>query len=325
MRRDLRSTSILSSALLLCLMLFRLPAFAANIGEANAALQQGKVDEAAAMLKPILEADPKNAPAHLLLCRVYYAQDQADQAVHECELAVANAPDGSLDHLWLGRAYGLKASHAGPFAGYSLAKKVRDEFERAVQLDPKAPRTSSDLCQFYINAPGIVGGGADKARGVITRIEPAFPAYSHRLSALLADKNGDTATAEAEFKKAIAAGNNPAAWIDLADFYQRHKNPDQTVAAIQSALAQNPKNAVLVDAASILTAAHQSPELAERLLREYLASTQQTDEAPTFKVHLQLGKLLAHRGDTAGAHAEYVAALALASTYAPALKAVQGA
>ena len=52
------------------------------------------------------------------------------------------------------------------------------------------------------------------------------------------------------------------------------------------------KDAVLVDAASILTTAHRSPELAERLLRDYLSSPSKSDGAPAFKVHVQLGDLL---------------------------------
>ncbi|WP_213805726.1 tetratricopeptide repeat protein [Granulicella sp. dw_53] len=320
-----RSASILCFALLLLLPMLQPLAQAedASIAKANTSLQQGKVDEAAATLRSILSTQPTNALAHQLLCRVFYAQEMADPAIHECELAISNAPNSSENHLWLGRAYGLKASHASPFTALGLAKKVRDEFERAVQLDPNAPRAASDLGQFYINAPGFVGGGSDKAMALITRIEPQFPVYSHRLRALLADKQSDSAKAEAEFKVAIAIGKSAAAWIDLADFYQRHKQPDQAVAAIQSALALQPKNAALVDAASILTTAHRSPDLAERLLREYLASPAKTDEAPAFKVYLQLGKLLAKRGDSSSAHTQYASALALASSFEPARKALQ--
>jgi tetratricopeptide (TPR) repeat protein len=300
-------------------------ASAPSNAQANVALQQGRVDEAAAILHSILAAQPADALAHQLLCRVFYTQDMADPSIHECELAVNNNPASSDNHLWLGRAYGLKASHASSFTAFNLAKKVRDEFERAVQLDPLAPRAASDLCQYYINAPGIVGGGADKAQALIDRIEPQFPAYSHRLRALLAEKKKDSGTAEAEFKEAVATSKDSviktAAWIDLAGFYQRHNQPDQAVAAIQSALAASPMNASLVDAATILTAIHRSPELADRLLREYLTSPGRTDEAPAFKVHLQLGNLLAHRGDAAGAQAQYAAALALASSFPPARKA----
>jgi predicted negative regulator of RcsB-dependent stress response len=39
---------------------------------------------------------------------------------------------------------------------------------------------------------------------------------------------------------------------------------------------------------------------------------------------MQLGDLLMKRGDTAGARREYAAALAMASNYVPARKAIQG-
>jgi tetratricopeptide (TPR) repeat protein len=295
-----------------------------SIAQANIALQQGRVDNAASILRTNLSTQPNNAIAHQLLCRVFYAQDMAERAIHECELAVADDPNSSENHLWLGRAYGMKASSANPVSAFTLARKVRDEFELAVKLDPQAPRAASDLGQYYISAPSIVGGGSDKAQALITRIEPRFPMYSHRLRAMLAEKNGDITAAEKEFKAAIAVNYAPTAWIDLAAFYQRHAKPDQAVAAIQSALTSSPQDAVLVDAASILNDAQRSPELAEHLLTDYLKSPARTDEAPAFKVHLQLGEMLAHRGDTAGAHSHFAAALALASSYPPARKAVQG-
>jgi tetratricopeptide (TPR) repeat protein len=319
---------LLCSVLLLHLLLIGPSAKAAGDGQttarANIALQQGRVDDAASILRTGLSTHPKDALSHQLLCRVFYAQDMADLAIHECELAVYNDPASSENHLWLGRAYGMKASHANPLKAFTLARKVRDEFERSVQLDPQAPRAASDLGEYYISAPSIVGGGADKAQALITRIEPTFPMYSHRLRALLAEKDGDDAAAEREYKNAIAVSNAPTAWIDLAAFYQRHAKPDQAVAAIQSALASSPQDAVLVDAASILTNAQRSPQMAERLLRAYLNSSDKTDEAPAFKVHLQLGQLLALRGDAVAAHSHFAAALALASSYPPARKAVQG-
>ena len=303
-------------------------ALSADIAQANLALQQGRVDEAATILRTVITTDPGNDLAHQLLCRVFYAQDMADYAIHECEIAVLTAPSSSDNHLWLGRAYGLKAGQVSPFTAFGLAKRVRDQFERAVQLDPKAPRAASDLGQFYINAPGVVGGGTDKVEDLIRRIEPQFPVYAHRLRALLAEKKKDLPTAEAEFKNAIDAGKglgaqNAPAWIDLADFYHRHGKADQCVAAIQSAIALNPKGPPLADAASILITAHRSPELVERLLRDYLASPSKTDESPAFKVHLQLGDLLKQRGDSAAARVQYTEAAALAANWTPARKALQ--
>ena len=292
---------------------------------ANLLLQQGRMQEAAAVLNETLAAQPTDALAHQLLCRVYYAQEMANDAIHECELAARNAPEDSDTQMWLGRAYGFKASHANPLIAFGLAKKVHQAFERAVSLDPGNVYAMNDLGEYYVEAPGIVGGGLDKAENLAATMQSRFPSQSHRLSALIAERKKDMATAEAEFKNAVAAGGTPEAYIDLGHFYKRRNQPDKTLAALQAGVdADRRRDAALVDAASILSAAHLSPQLAEDLLREYLSSPAKSDDAPAFKVHLQLGDLLAQRGDAAGAQREYAAALALAPNYAPAHKAAQG-
>jgi tetratricopeptide (TPR) repeat protein len=320
----LRSRMCFAFSLLL-LIFFGVRFLMADATQANALLQQGRVDEATANLREILAAQPGDAQAHQLLCRIYYAQDMADKAIHECELAATDAPTSSDNQMWLGRAYGFKASHANPLSALSLAVKVRIAFERAVQLDPENIHALNDLGEFYVAAPSLIGGGLDKAQALAARMQLQFPSQAHRLLALVAEKRKETAIAEAEFCNAVAAGKTPETYIDLGHFYQRHNRPDKMVDALQSGIATDRrKGPSLVDAASILTDAHRSPELAETLLRAYLSSSAKTDDAPAFKVHVQLGDLLAHHGDPAAAHREYAAALALASNYAPARKAMQG-
>jgi tetratricopeptide (TPR) repeat protein len=290
---------------------------------ANALLQQGRVEEATAMLQQTLDEQPADAMAHQLLCRVLYSQEMADKAIHECEMAAVNAPSDSNTQMWLGRAYGLKASHASPLVALGLARKVHIAFERAIELDATNVHAMNDLGEYYVAAPAIIGGGLDKAQALAATMLPLYPVQSHRLSALIAEKKKDIATAESEFKNAVAAGKTPEAYIDLGHFYRRQNQPDKVLTALQAGIeADRRRDASLVDAASILSAANLSPQLAESLLREYLSSPAKSDDAPAFKVHLQLGGLLAQRGDPDGAHREYAAALALAPNYAPARKAV---
>jgi tetratricopeptide (TPR) repeat protein len=283
------------------------------------ALQEGRVDDAQTLLNATLAQNPGDAMAHQLLCRVFYAQDAADPAIHQCELAVSMDPSGlqaSEHQLWLGRAYGMKARHAGPLTGFSLARRVRSCFERAVQLNPANVAALSDLGEYYVAAPSIVGGGINKAQALAARMMPQFPTAAHRLLGLIAQSNQDLGAAESEFRQAVAAQKTPEAWIDLAHFYQTRNRPDDALAAIKSALAADRTHGpVLVDAASILTAAHRAPDLAERCLRTYLASPARSDAAPAFKVHLQLSRLLAARGDTAEASKEVASAAALAPTF----------
>ncbi|WP_263384873.1 tetratricopeptide repeat protein [Granulicella arctica] len=315
-----------SLRVVLCLLLLfgTLRPARADIASADRALQQGRAAEAVNLLQPLIAAQPSDPAAHQLLCRVYYAEELADPAIHECEQAVAHVPASSNNQMWLGRAYGLKAEHAGPFTGLSLAKKVRVAFESSAQLDPSNIPASTALGEFYIAAPSLIGGGLDKAERIASQLQRYSPAAAHRLRAMIAEKRKDFSTAESEFRSAIAEGHRPDAMVDLGAFYQRQNQPDKAVITIQSALnADRAHDAALMDMASILTDAQRSPDLAEKVLRLYLASSAKSEDAPAFKVHVQLGHLLSQHGDQTGAHAEYEAALQLAPAYNPARKALQ--
>jgi tetratricopeptide (TPR) repeat protein len=317
-RRLVRLVSPLLLALLFTLLLGKVARADDRAPDAPAyrALQEGRVDDAATLLSSTLAAHPGDAMAHQLLCRVFYAQGVVDPAIHECELAVNYAPNASDNHLWLGRAYGMKAAHAGPIAGFGLARKVRASFERAVELDPDNVAALSDLGEFYVAAPSIVGGGLDKAQALAGRMMSRFPTAAHRILALAAQENGDLTLAETEFKAAVGPRRSPEALIDLARFFQKHNRPEDALDTIKAAIAADPAHdAVLVDAASILTDAHRAPQIAESALRMYLASPAKSDAAPAFKVHLQLSHLLSARGDTSSASAEAADAAALASGF----------
>ena len=304
------------------LLALPLSAHAADLASARQAVMQGRVDDAVAQLQTLVAANPKDAAAHSLLCRAYYAEDMPDPAIRECEAAVANAPTSSEYHMWLGRAYGQKAEHSGMFSGMSLAKKVHNAFERAVQLNPNNGEALSDLGEYYVAAPGVVGGGGDKATKLAEQMMAKFPARGHRLLALIAEKNKDFPKAEAEYKAAVAAGHSPEALVDLGRFFVHRGQLDLAVSTIQAAIAADTRrDAALVDCGAVLNEAHRQPREAEQALRDYLVSPNKSDAAPAFKVHLQLGHILSFRGDKTEARENFAAALALAKNYGPAQKA----
>lgn len=293
------------------------------------ALQDGRVEDATALLQATISGNPGNAYAHQLLCRVYYAQDRADEAVHECELATGaggqTSQSASDNNLWLGRAYGLKARRAGPIAGFKLARRVQLSFAKAVELNPANAAAMSDLGEYYVDAPSIVGGGTDKAKALADTMMPKFPAQAHQLLARIAAENKDYSAAEAEFKQVIAIQKSTQSWVDLAAFYQVRGRKDDAIAAVKSGLAADRTHGpAIVDAASVLIATHGEPELAERCLRLYLASHAKSDEAPAFKVHVELSRLLTARGLSGEAGQQMAAATALAPVFARSSRQWQG-
>ena len=95
-------------------------------------LAAGHVDEAIQALQGRLAHSAGDAEAHNLLCRAYFMLEEWDRGIGACERAVKLEPANSSYHLWLGRIYGEKADRTSFFSAAGMAKKVRSEFERAV-------------------------------------------------------------------------------------------------------------------------------------------------------------------------------------------------
>ena len=290
-------------------------------------LAAGKVDEAIQILEQQAGQSATDAEAYNLLCRAYFMIDQWDRGINACEHATKLDPQKSLYHLWLGRIYGEKADRAGFISAAGLAKKVRIEFERAVELDPRNWEARTDLAQFYLEAPSIVGGGKDKARAQADATVSLNPAVAHAIAGRIAEKSKDATAAEREYRAAIEASRGAAqAWLHLAQFLahaDRLDEMEQALRTMESRPLDRPE--ALMDGTSLLWHTHRDLPLAIRLLRRYLTSP--VEEGPAFKAHDLLGQLLEQQGDRQAAFEQYRAALALFHGYTRAqenLKRVEG-
>ena len=294
-----------------------------GLAEANAALQAGQADKALSVLQMLPADEAGSAQAHNLRCRVHFTLEQWESAVKECQQAVNLDQQNSMNHLWLGRALGEVADRASFISAYGLAKHARSEFERAVELDARNAEALADLGEFYSSAPGVVGGGADKATATAVKLDRVDAARAHELRAAIAQENHDLGTAEREFRQAIAASAHPAfQWMRLASFYRKNKRWPEMEGAVQSGMTAAGRDrhasVALFNGASVLIRANRDPELAQKLLQMYLASPSGTEEAPTFVAHVWMARLKARAGDTDGAREERTQALALANGYKPA-------
>jgi len=298
------------------LALFLLPAPALATSPLKELLAAGRVDDAIQTLQQQVQHSSTDAESYNLLCRAYFMLEDWDRAIPACERARDLDPRNSLYQLWLGRAYGEKADRAGVLSAAVLAKKVRTAFERAVELDPQNWGARADLAEFYLEAPGIIGGGEDKARAQADAIAPLNPAMAHWIAARIAAKNHDIASAEREYRAAIAANHSLGrAWVDLAGLLLRNNRLDDMERVLNDLESvQVEQREALRDGATVLLRAGRNFPLAVRLLRRYLSSP--VEEGPAFKAHDLLGQLLEKQGDRRAAAAEYRAALALAHSYA---------
>lgn len=290
------------------------------LAQVDLALQAGEADKALTLLQSLPQ--PGSAQATNLECRVRYMLEQWDAAIAACEQAVRLEQQNSGYHLWLGRALGEKADRANFMTAYSLAKRVRVEFEESVKLNPRNPDALADLGDFYFEAPGVVGGGVDKAEAIASQLDKIDSARAHELRGRIAEGRKDLETAEREYKQAIAAGPHPAIqWVALAGFYRRHERFAEMESAVHSAAvnAERDNHAAVAfyDGAGVLSKANRDLELAAKMLEDYLASSGKTEEAPAFMAYSRLANLKDKLGDPAAAAQERTQALALAHEYKP--------
>jgi len=169
-----------------------------------------------------------------------------------------------------------------------------------------------------VEAPGIVGGGKDKAEAQARDLTALDPREADLIRARIAEKNKDFLAAEGNYLKAIeASGGKPGVWLSLAQYYRRTGQLDKMQDAVQNAATAQSNRHVLMPAAEILVRAKRGIPQAIRLLRHYLSGGT-VEDAPAFKAHYLLGTLLEQQGDKRAAAAEYRAALSLAKGFTPA-------
>ena len=105
---------------------------------------------------------------------------EAEKAADLFSKAVAAQPNDATAHYLLGIAYRDQAMQASMFERVSLAQKFKPELERAIELDPNHIDARFALLTYYLLAPGIMGGGMDKAEAEAAEIRRRNPLEGHR-------------------------------------------------------------------------------------------------------------------------------------------------
>ncbi len=282
---------------------------AAALDGAKRAYEAGEYEKGVEALRPIAAGEPDNAEVQFWLLRNYYELHQWDRAISAGERAVAIERERSEYHMWLGRSYGSKAEDAGnPFSAFSLAKKSRKEFETAVKLDPKNFAAIQDLIEFYCAAPGIVGGGENKALRLISELMSVDEGEARfgRANCFRQKKSFDQAGAE--FDRALAAGLKRTETIyEVGDYAVKRNQPDRMLKAAEAgegADPADPRGEFYRGAALVMK--NERLREAERLLKSYLKRAPVRTAYPRpARAHGWLGRLYEQEGRCDAATAEY--------------------
>jgi tetratricopeptide (TPR) repeat protein len=231
----------------------------------------------------VLQAIPeKDGVVYSLIGRNYYMQAEYKKASEALEKAVTADPSNAEYLLWAGRAFGRRAETSSPFTAPGYAGRARQYFERAVQANPHYGEALNDLFEYYLEAPGFLGGGLDKARNTAAQIARIDPAEGYWAQARMAEKRKEYGNAEAQLRRAIdAAPRQVGRFIDLARFLAgqgRFQEADQSFAIAEKIAPNSPK--LMYAKADLYIKNGKNLDVAKDLLKRYLSSTLTPDDPP---------------------------------------------
>jgi len=250
-------------------------------------------------------------------------QNDASKAVDFLEKAVALEPRSSEYYDWLGRAYGTQAENASVLKQPFLAKKTRSAWEKAIALDPDNIGAREDIIQYYLLAPGFLGGSKDKAKQQAAEVKRRNPYRGALVAAQVCVAVKDHGCAESELKWAINTyPDSSLGYTSLSAYYVSEKQFDRAFAVVDARLKARPTDPVaLYSLGRTVSISGQNLERGDAALRAYIAAPPENGPSVA-NAHYRLGLIAEKRGDKEFARREYQTAVQINPHYKEAKKAL---
>jgi tetratricopeptide (TPR) repeat protein len=230
----------------------------------------------------LVDKHSPDAAANFLIARNYFMLGDFKKATEFLQSATAQQPASGEYMDWLGRAYGKRAETSNPLMAPGLASKARQAFERAVALDPKNSDALSDLFDYYLEAPGFLGGGHDKALAIAERTARFDPAQGYFEKAKLEQKRKEFQSAEDHLRQAISvAPLELGHFLALGRFLANQGRNRESDAIFLEAQTKHPNSPQVWFAwASVLVKQKRDLGQAKTMLEKYVRASITPDDPP---------------------------------------------
>jgi len=239
---------------------------------------------------------------------------ETDAAIEVLERAVAQSPQSAEAHFALGNAYGNKVQASGLIAAARYGSKIKDEFLRAVALDPRFVEARFGLVQVYAGAPPVFGGSYEKAFEQAKEIRAIDPIEGHRAYAFIFSLQKKPDLAEKEYAAAIREQpTSPKAHGDFGRFLAiTAKNYAGAFAELEAALKLDPRYMpAFYHLGRTASLSSTNLDRGEEALKQYVAYTPKANEPTLASAHYYLGTIYEKQGKKEAAKQVYQTALKL--------------
>ena len=225
--------------------------------------------------------------------------------------AAAQTPKDADRHYWLANAYRSLAFASSMFKAMSLAGKIREQYETAVELDPNHLHARMALLEFYSHAPAIAGGGERKALEQANEIKKRDALMGHLafMRIYIFTKKPDLARREVA-DAVREQPSSPQAHYWNGVYLMGIKELENARHAFETSVKVDPGHMpAWFQIGHVAALAGNNLARGEEALKRYLAYKPKLEEPSLDRAHYWLGGIYEKQGRRAEAKAEYAAAL----------------
>ena len=246
--------------------------------------------ESLKLLLPIAHKDPGTLQ---LIGQDYFMLGDYKKSTEALEKAALLAPGDPHVLYWLGRTYARRAETANPFSAPGWASKARQMLEKSVALDPANKDATGDLLDFYLEAPGFLGGGVQKAEALARTIGTVDPAEGHYAQALIEDRQKHYDQAEEHFRHAAELGPKQVGRVvDLAKYLAKRGEFQESEVMWNRAAQMAPDNPkIMFERAHTYIKVQRNLQQARQLLERYIRAPLTPDDPPRAEAESLLKKM----------------------------------
>ena len=168
----------------------------------------------------------------------------SDIAVEQLAKAIELDETNAEYHYQLAEAYLANFEYANLFQKPFIAPKVKTQLELAVQYDPSSIRYRDALIQYYVFAPGILGGSYEKAHKQADEIARRDSYLGILAHAGILSEEGEGERSLSLYKKAMRS--QPKSWEAyhrLGMHYLSVQEPDDAITMFRKYIDVAPEQA----------------------------------------------------------------------------------
>ncbi|MFZ4619695.1 MAG: tetratricopeptide repeat protein [Bacteroidota bacterium] len=207
-------------------------------------INEKKFSEAQEFFERAVEQNGKSEEARYYLAMALMLQQKFDDAQDAVDEAIDLKENDARYHLLRGQILGQKAMTANVISQGILAPKIKNAFLRASELDPSNVEARQALYNYYVMAPGFMGGSNEKAFDQANAVVKLDAFRGHLMLANYYNRvKKDSVESEKQIKKAIQTEpERGGGYKNLGYFYMRQGRFAEAYAQMQKYIDVEPKN-----------------------------------------------------------------------------------